>query len=227
MRQDETVGIQDSYTEFLDHFQIDRQDFFKWGLDATIFPPVARVAERWEALKVRIFTNQTVYIRGYVRDRKGTQRYQDLYQTLLHQTNVTRDPTNNAEPRKLLHDLTGKALNRDLYNYQVSHIWGRTKNLFLFEAPWNLCYTPKIIDPFTGHETQGPWPVLYQERFLAKAYDLYQPYIDEYNKLCMDLDLERRAQDYIQTMQDISERERIRFSKDVARELSPVTCISR
>jgi len=42
-----------------------------------------------------------------------------------------------------------------IINYQVSHLFGKTKNPLLFTSPWNIAYIPKYLDPFTGHETKG------------------------------------------------------------------------
>lgn len=47
----------------------------------------------------------------------------------------------------------------------------------MFEAPWNICYTPKIIDPFTGHESKGDLPEEFQEYFLKYAQKKYKKYI--------------------------------------------------
>ena len=213
----------DSYQEFLNYFHIDRAALFAWGISATIFPPVDAVASEWEGLKKRIFSNQTVYIRGDGRDAHGTRFYQDLYTALLGHTHVEKDPTNNAVPHQLIQRLTGFRRNSDIFNYQVSHIWGHTKNIFLFEAPWNLCYAPKMMDPFTGHETQGTWSVEYQKLFLAKARELYRPFLDEYNQILKSLHLEQRLQEYLASLDGrIPEKERAQFSKDAASELSPI-----
>lgn len=213
----------DSYQEFLTHFDINRQAFFEWGVSSTIFPPVDKVALEWASLKERILNNRTVYIRGYGRDAQGTQLYKDLYKELFNNSHIEKDPTNNAEPQKLIQRLTGLKRNSDIYNYQVSHIWGHTKNVFMFEAPWNICYTPKIMDPFTGHETQGTWPTEYQKLFIAKANDLYRPFIDEYNQLLIKFDIERRMQKYILSLNGIiSEKKLMQFSKDAVNELSSI-----
>lgn len=145
----------DSYQNFLDNFKIDENDFFRWGISTTIFPPVSKVKEEWSSLIRRISNNQTVYIRGYGRDAHGTKLYKNLYKELFNNYHVKKDPTNNDRPQKLIYKLTGYKRNNNIYNFQTSHIWGRTKNIFMFEAPWNICYTPKITDPFTGHEAKG------------------------------------------------------------------------
>lgn len=213
----------DSYQGFLTYFQIDKASFFEWGISATIFPPIDKVASEWEDLKIRIFNNQTVYIRGYGRDAHGTQMYKDLYANLFGNTHIEKDPTNNAVPHKLIQRTTGLKKNSDIYNYQVSHIWGHTKNIFMFEAPWNICYTPKIIDPFTGHETQGIWPAEYQKIFIAKAGELYRPFVDEYNQILKSLDVDKKLQEYISSRDSlIPAKELAQFSKDASSELSPI-----
>ncbi len=222
--QDNNTVI-DSYQEFLSHFNIKKEDFFEWGISATIFSPTSKVSLEWDLLKERILNNKTVYIRGYGRDAHGTQLYKDLYKKIFNNYNVEKDLTNNAEPHKIIQRLTGFRRNSNIYNYQVSHIWGRTKNIFMFEAPWNICYTPKIIDPFTGHETQGIWPDEYQKIFISKAYNLYKPFIDDYNQILVELDIEKRIQEYIFSLNGIiPEKLLTQFTKDVTNELSPI-CI--
>lgn len=221
-----TPAITDSYQEFLTHFEIDRESFFEWGISATIFPPIDKVASEWENLKRRIFNNQTVYIRGYGRDAHGTQMYKDFYAKLLGNTHIEKDPTNNAAPHKLIQRTTKLKRNSDIYNYQVSHIWGHTKNIFMFEAPWNICYTPKIMDPFTGHETQGIWPAEYQKFFIAKATELYRPFLDEYNSIRKSLDIDKKLQEYISSQESvIPAKKLVQFSKNAISELSPIILI--
>lgn len=216
-------NIIDSYQEFLDHFSIDKTSFYEWGISATIFPNITAVSAAWSGLKKRILNNQTVYIRGYGRDAHGTQLYKDLYTALFNNSHIEKDPTNNAIPHRHIQQLTGLKRNSNVYNYQVSHIWGHTKNVFLFEAPWNICYTPKIIDPFTGHETQGAWPTEYQELFISHAYNLYKPFVDEYNQLLIDHNIPAKLDKYLNTLRGtISDKEFTQFAKDSHSELSPI-----
>lgn len=213
----------DSYQEFLNYFKIEKEALFEWGISSTIFPSIDKVAVEWENLKKRIFDGKTVYIRGYGRDAHGTQLYKNFYVRLLGNTCVEKDPTNNAIPHKLIQRITGLKRNDDIYNYQVSHIWGRTKNVFLFEAPWNICYVPKIIDPFTGHETKGIWPLEYQRLFVAKASELYKPFVDEYNQILKSLDFENQLYQYIESLKGQgTQKELAQFEKDVRSELSPI-----
>ena len=209
----------DAYANFLSYFQIEKEALFDWGIKQTIFPPVEAVEREWENLKKRIFENQRVYIRGYGRNAHGTYLYQGLYATVFGNTQIQKDPTNNAICHKLIERLTGLKRNRDIYNYQVSHIWGHTKNPFFFEAPWNLCYTPKLMDPFTGHESKGIWPEEYQKIFLAKAYKLYAPFLEDYERVIQDYDMENQIKKYVQSLGE-REEERVlnQFERDALRE---------
>lgn len=223
MHDDEIPEKIDSYQNFLNYFQIDRRAFFEWGVSSTIFPSLSKVALEWDALKERILNNKTVYIRGYGRDAHGTQLYKDLYKELFNNFHVEKDPTNNAGPHKMIQRMTGLKRNKNIYNYQVSHIWGHTKNIFMFEAPWNICYTPKIIDPFTGHETKGMWPAEYQKVFHEKAYDLYKPFVEEYNQLLVQYNIEKRIREYTISLTGIiPEKQLQQFSNDAVTEFSPI-----
>lgn len=156
----------DSYIKFFQNFGIDINSAFSWGIENTIFPSMDIVEKAWRELLAKITNNQTVYIRGYGRDAHATHLYFDFYKYLFNNECVKKDPTNNAIPQRNIEKFTGLKRNRDIFNYQVSHIFGRTKNIFLFEAPWNIAYVPKIMDPFTGHEAKGDLPLKYQAMFL-------------------------------------------------------------
>ena len=215
--------IKDSYQVFLDDFNIKKDDLYRWGISSTIFPDIDKVGAAWLDLKKRIFTNQEVYIRGYGRDSHGMQLYKDLYKFILGNENVMKDPTNNAIPHKHIQELTGLKRNKNIYNYQVSHIWGRTKNIFMFESPWNMCFTPKIIDPFTGHETKGLWPKEYQELFLKCVYDKYETFINDYNQILIDNNIHSKIDLFLKSIKSsISIREFEQFKRDVYREFAPI-----
>ena len=213
----------DSCQKFLNHFGIDKMALFEWGIEATIFPPIEKVILEWESLKTRVLTDQQVYIRGHGRNGHGTQLYIGLYNFLFGNSHVEEDPTNNYAPQKCIQRLTGLKRNKDIYHYQISHIWGHTKNVFLFEAPWNICYTPKIMDPFTGHETKGSWPEEYQKVFLDRATELYKPFIADYNKLINDLGVHALIGQYIGSIKGkIPDKDLNQFEKDVRSEFRPL-----
>ncbi len=218
------MEILDSYERFMDKFNIDKEEMYQFGISETILPPLDLVAQNWEELKKRIFNNGAVRIRGYGRDAKGTEFYIGLYKHLFKNMNVKKDATNNVEPQKIISRLTGYKRNKNLFNYQVSHIFGKTKNVFLFEAPWNIALVPKLIDPFTGHEAKGVWPKEYQEKFFSYSSKIYKEYIDEYNYLISNTNILEGIAKYIDDLKKkgVKIKEVLQFEKDVMVELSQI-----
>ena len=190
---DHVLEIKDSYDCFFERFGITKEDLYDYGLTETIFPKYDQTKEFWNNLKHRVFNNGEVYIRGAGRDAKGTQIYIEFYEYLFRNSNIKKDPTNNFKPQLIIEELTGYKRNKNLFNYQVSHIYGRTKNPLMFEAPWNIAFVPKLIDPFTGHETKGKWPEEYQEVYLKRTSELYAEFIHNYNVLIMELEIEKNV----------------------------------
>lgn len=216
--------IIDSYEQFMQTFDIEKEKLYEFGINNTILPPMELVVQQWEDLKSRIYNNGIVAIRGYGRDAKGTELYTNLYKHLFNNDNVKKDATNNLEPQKIISKLTGYKRNENLFNYQVSHIFGKTKNIFLFEAPWNIALVPKIIDPFTGHETKGIWPIEYQQKFYKYAHAIYADFITEYNQIVEDPKLINGIKKYIEKLKELdgATREILQFEKDVLNEISTI-----
>lgn len=211
----------DSYYDFMKCFGIEPNDLFEWGMKSIIFPPDEKVKNEWDNLKDRIFNNGKVYIRGYGRDAHGTQSYIKFYEYLFNNSNVKKDSSNNLKPTAILKRMTGHARSKDIYNYQVSHIWGKTKNIFLFEAPWNICYTPKIIDPFTGHETTGNLPEEFQHYFFEYAKNKYSKYIKDYNDIISSLEIDKKLDEFCKE----KGKDNSRFRNDALNELSKILMV--
>ena len=148
--------MKDSYERFFSQGYITKEQFFQFGLHETIYAPIEKATESWKQLKASINSNQKVYIRGFGRDGDGTKLFLKFYKDVIGHDNVQRDPTNNAEPSRMIARLTGFSKRTSIRNYQISHVFGRTKNIYAFAAPWNIAFIPKIIDPFTGHEVSQP-----------------------------------------------------------------------
>ena len=121
------------------------------------------------------------YVRSHGKNGNGNDKMLNVLEKVFGRTFIT-DSTNNSKPKKILNDAlkeTGK-----YEDYQISHIFEeRTNNPLLFTAPWMICYTPKIIDPFTGHETKG-YPK-FREKFVEVAFNKNQKYIEDYNNIIM------------------------------------------
>lgn len=217
----------DAYTKLFEH--IDKDLFFQSGIDDIVFMDNETIEKQWTILKNAVFQNQSVAIRGYGRDAKGTDLYFKLYENMFGNTNIFKDSTNNAEPTKLLKNLTtysktkqaGKTL---IMNYQISHLFGRTKNPLLFTCPWNVAYIPKYLDPFTGHETQGQYSVEFKQIILPILKEKFKDYIEEYNtiiktKIANKID---ESLQFVKTSTNFNIDEFRRFETDVKNELSEI-----
>lgn len=187
----------DSYECFLKKFNIIKSDFYKFGLEETIYPPTEEIEEYWNELKKRVLNNEKVYIRGYGRDAHGTELYKKFHIKVFGNEKIFKDSTNNSKPQRLIEKLTGFRRKKTLLNYQVSHIFGMTRNALMFEAPWNIALVPKIIDPLTGHESNGMWAKEYQELFFKNMHNKYAKYIDEYNLIASKYNFENKIKEFV------------------------------
>jgi hypothetical protein len=227
--------MRDSYERFFDHFNIDLKDLLEFGVKSdTIYPDPLAIRSEWKTLVEAVTDNREVFIRGYGRDAHGTHLYIGLYRILLGNMNVRKDKTNNRKPTQLLQRITGysKSSIKDnrtkkaISNYQVTHIFDQTKNPFLFVAPWNLVWKPKILDPFTGHESKGAFSQTYKTVFRSKAKLLYADYIEEYNDLAsfyFSPEKVNNALDQIGETIHIDQKAFEKFAIDVKKELSLIS----
>ncbi|EKF9276412.1 hypothetical protein O1B68_002153 [Vibrio cholerae] len=221
--------MRDSYQRFFSQGLITKDQFFEFGLSETIYAPQDKAEHEWQKLKHRIQNNQPVHIRGFGRNSNGTHLFQDFYKEVFGNEHVAVDPTNNAIPTKIIRDLTGyskspSARHEAIRNYQISHIFGRTKNVYTFTAPWNMVYLPKIIDPFTGHEAKGDMVDEYQAIFQQRSYARFEPLIEDYNKLITQPELTDRIAAYLDKLSSNAEDVKTvdKFTKALRDELSPI-----
>ena len=220
----------DSYQQFFSKGYISEEDFFEFGISETIFVDFDKAAEAWDLLKARIYTNEPVYIRGFGRDANGTHLFQAFYKHLFGNSNVLKDATNNAEPTKLLRSWTGYSKSggkeyEPIRNYQISHVFGRTKNVFCFTAPWNIVYVPKIVDPFTGHEAKGDFVKEFTKRFQRACFEKFKPLIEDFNSIMKDDDFLhsiKTNKELMRLSDNLDEGIYRKLEKAIEVELSPV-----
>lgn len=187
----------DSYAQFLEYFNIDKDDFYSFGLENTIFASVEHAQAQWNILKNSLLTNNRMSIRSYGRHGRNSELFQKLYVYLFANNNIHIDQTNNTAPRNNLQRTTGHRLRVTLLNYQCSHIFGHTKNPLLFEAVWNMCFTPKIFDPLTGHEAKGPWPLEYQVKLRYLVRSRFSSLISDYNTFVEEHNIKERIEEFV------------------------------
>lgn len=213
-----------AYDKFLAEGYISKEQFFAFGLRETIYAPIDKAEAEWKNLKRLVDENEVVFIRGFGRQARNTHMYLDLYEKVFKNFKVKIDPTNNSRPRKLIRELTGYVHKKNIQNYQVSHIFGHTKNIYAFAAPWNIVYTPKILDPFTGHEAKGPLADEYRGLFRKQSYELFKPFIEDFNQIVSAPDLSERLKLAIAEIEKgLEEKDAKKFRKSVEAEFKPIT----
>ena len=182
----------DAYELFFEEFIGENKDkFFKFGLEQTIYAneiSIKNARDKWEDLKLRLTSDQPIYIRRYGTGGRNTHLYKDFYANVFENEELREDPTNNSMPRKLIEEHTGymkkprKGYTK-IQNYQVSHVFGKTKNALAFTAPWNIVYLPKLLGPFTGHEAKGSDVATFTALFKNQCIDQFGDMINEFNEI--------------------------------------------
>lgn len=218
----------DAYTKLFEHF--DKDMFFQKGISDIIFIEDNEVSKEWGKLKSSVFENQKVFIRGYGRDAKKTKMYFKLYEFLFGNYKVKKDPSNNSEPTKILNKTTNYSKNKSLkkiniINYQVSHLFGKTKNPLLFTSPWNIAYIPKYLDPFTGHETKGKYSDEFKKIITPSIQARFKKYIDDYNKIVSDIIFKQNLNESIENIRthfSLTNVEFEKFKEDALTEFSEI-----
>ena len=222
--------MRDSYLNFFSKGLITKDEFFEFGLSETIYVDIDTANDAWEDLKLKLQSNDKVFIRGFGRDAAGTYLFKKLYEYMFGNRNIQKDATNNAEPTRLLRQWTGLSKSggnsfKPIRNYQISHVFGRTKNPFCFTAPWNIVYVPKIVDPFTGHEAKGELVDEYTRLFQAQCYSKFSSLIDDFNSLVTNAEFLANLETSLQLMklgESVAPSDIDKLQKSIKNEFSPV-----
>jgi hypothetical protein len=171
----------DGYRQFFEY--IKKEDFFNFGINNIITIDQGFVSLLWKKLLDDINNkSKDLYIRNFGKNGNGNYIFENLYKSIFD-IEINFDRNNNQKPTYLMEEFTEYKKNKNIFNYQVSHVFGNTKNVYSFTAPWNIVYIPKIIDPFTGHEAKGDYIEEFKKLFQNKIFKIFFSEIDEYNKI--------------------------------------------
>ena len=160
----------DSYELLLSQY-ISKEDFFKFGLEKTIYIPNDKVEVEWQSLKKNITNNKAVFIRGF-KTSTGMHMASDFYSMIFENKQVKKDPSNTQNPSKIIEKLTGYKKTKDLKNYQLTSIFGRSRNILAFCAPWNIVYIPSILDPLLSADANTELANEYKKRFMQRCFGI-------------------------------------------------------
>lgn len=226
-------NVKDGYQIFFDEFIKERkQEFFDFGLNNVISAVENEDEARksWSNLKRRLFYgDEPIYIRRYGRGGVNTPLYEAFYAHVFKHSNIKADPTNNAKPRQMLEQLTGYAKKKKslkpIQNFQVSHVFGRTKNALAFTAPWNVVYVPKILDPFTGHEAKGDEVTEFTKLFQEKCINTFGDLIQDFNEIMKSDEVAAKLDsgiEHVATKHGLNEKQKNDFARSVNHEFAPI-----
>ena len=205
----------DAYEQMIPEY-ISKEDFFRFGVEKTIYIPDSKVKEEWAALKKKIEAGKTVYMRG-MKNSVDNQLFYDFYKELFKNEQVKKDPSNTQNPAKVIETLTGYKKSKDLKNYQLTSLFGKSKNIFAFTAPWNMAYIPNILDPLLSNEARSDLAKEFQAYFLQHNLEKFKPYVDEFNKLVTNPHFLRQVDDHFHTLYD-----NVYFDNEIVMKFEPI-----
>jgi len=171
----------DSYEALIGEY-ISKEDFFKYGLEKTIYIPQDKVEKGWKRIKDNINNNKAIYMRGF-KDSTSTRISSIFYTAMFKNDYVKKDPSNTQTPAKLIEELSGYKKSKDLRNYQLASVFGKGRNALAFNAPWNIVYIPSILDPLLSSDSNSALAKEYQAEFQKHVYSKFKTYINEYNDI--------------------------------------------
>ena len=175
----------DSYLKLFEAVGVDFTKFIETGAENCLFLPHSKVASNWENIKKQV-NDGIILVRGCGRHADSQDIANSAYGKLFCVKKIDVDKTNNANPGKY-YTLFEKESGEKLYNYQVSHVFGRTKNPYAFMGLWNISLVPKLLDPLTGHESHGLYKNGFQKLFKKRSFDLYPDILEDFNAIMLNL----------------------------------------
>ncbi len=219
--------VKDSYSEFLKRFNIKEKDFLEYGKESIIYVPKDIVKEEWKNLKDRIINNKEVYIRPYGNNGKNSKIFLDFIKEVFKNSNIKIDTSRNSRPQLCLKQYTNLERGKNIQNYQVSHIFGMTKNPYMFECPWNIAYIPKLFDPFTGHESNGEWTQKFQDFYLQDVQDKFQEFIEDYNNIMLENNIVDRIESFVNNLKGYNQKQKKTFKENLLDNFKIITITKR
>ncbi|MBA3901364.1 MAG: hypothetical protein H0X62_14345 [Bacteroidetes bacterium] len=214
----------DGIKNFFSDFNIDPVKFAKWGIKNTKFPDPGISKKVWLSLCKEIEREEKpVYIREYGNKIVKQEAYLEFLNKVIPNANIDYDKRNNVRPR--IYFDQALIVNRNNFkNYTITHIWGKTKNPYAFNAPWNMAYMPGIVAPFTDHMGSGKIQVSFSKIFKAKAYEKHKESIELFNKKMNELKPKiKKAIAAFDKNPQLAPRDIIDLKKRVEENFSPIT----
>lgn len=212
----------DSYQLFCDDFHITPEELYRFGIRRSIFATPEAAWNQWQSLKKALRGERELRIRKY--GRSAVNPFIEMYKHIFPQAQILEDSTGNAAPRAIIQRITNHTINSTICNFEVSHVFGYTKNPLLFNAAWNFFFCPRLIDPFTGHASTGRWPEEYQPLLREAVLTKFARCISDYNRMLAEEGIHDQIENYLANLNWGTEKtkELARFKEDVRKEWRPI-----
>lgn len=213
----------DSYQQFCDDFHITPDELYQFGIRRSIFATPEEAWNQWQSIKRALQGEGELKIRKY--GRAESNPFISMYKQIFPQAQISIDTNGNSSPRAIIQKVTNRTINDTIFNFEVSHVFGYTKNPLLFNAAWNFFFCPKLIDPFTGHTSKGRWPEEYQPLLRESVLTKFSRCISDYNKMLTEMRILELIENYLADLDWGTEnaKELARFKEDARKEWQPIT----
>lgn len=213
----------DSYQQFCDDFHITPDELYQFGIRRSIFATPEEAWNQWQSIKRALQGEGELKIRKY--GRAESNPFISMYKQIFPQAQISIDANGNSSPRAIIQKVTNRAINDTIFNFEVSHVFGYTKNPLLFNAAWNFFFCPKLIDPFTGHTSKGRWPEEYQPLLKESVLTKFSRCISDYNKMLTEMGILELIENYLAGLDWGTEnaKDLARFKEDARKEWQPIT----
>lgn len=189
--QPNTAPNRESYSEFFSAYGIDIESLCEYGITNSVFASTKDAVAQWTRVKTDFFENHKLPIRMADTNGEEFRFYKALYRHIFGYTSLTNDATGNYYPRANMERALGikvtikpSSETGHLVNFQTSHGFsGRTKNPLMYSSIWNIVFTPKVIDPFTGDEASGEYADAFRNAFQLAIKTRFRQCIKEFNDI--------------------------------------------
>ena len=223
----------DAYDILLQKLQLSESDFAEFGLKSILYVEFEIKKTQWEEIKKTASSKDSLlYIRKYGQQGLNSNWFKTLYVSIF-ECQIIEDPTNNKYPSQTLNKYTPYRKNSisqntkftPIFNYQISHLFGRTKNPLLFTSLWNLAYIPRHFDPFTGHESKGKISETIRNAFKKRTFEENVFFIEDYSRFYNEYIHPKLAQaiENVRVEYSLNENQLKQFIEDATEQLSPIT----
>lgn len=220
----------DSYVEFINKFcDNSNKTFMEYGISKCIFCEDTKELKEhmnkiWDGklLKCRFIGNKVAKSSDNYKSWMENNLTYTFYNEVLKLT-VSPDGSNNTEVKKMINNCEYVKKEQKILNFTISHIFGRTKNIFAFTAPWNVVYVPHMFDQLTTGKGNGQLVQIFETMLKYECIKKYRHEIKEFNKKMDDIINSENFANWLSTLKN--EKEKFNHTYNMLVDFFPIDII--